>query len=314
MRHTSVLQGLGFPEGPVALPDGKLAFVDMRKQNVLVWNGTSAKVIAQLPGAPNGATLGSDGMLYVANNGGVAPETSETVWTSDAPIDGRIQRLGLDGSWTDVTVGNLPGPAPHRPNDLCFGPDGWLYFTDPKNWETVQSLSPDESQYQVGTLCRTDCQGTVELIAEIPGFPNGLAFMPGGGELLLAQTIHHRLIVMKMRADRSFAAPTLYCEFPPYVNPDGFCFDTQGNLYLAGSASNSVIIIGPNRQVNDVIETGPLSCPTNVCLQSGKLWITFGLIGELGYMPVEAEPLPLYSGFAASPTQDSGRQQSRPNI
>jgi sugar lactone lactonase YvrE len=132
-----VVSGLGFPEGPVGLPDGRLAFTDMRLQSVFAISGTSATLVARIIGSPNGATLGWDGALYLANNGGIAPSSSEDVWYSTPRIDGCIQRLTLDGGVEQADTGPLPGSLPHRPNDLCFGPDGALYFTDPHNWEVL---------------------------------------------------------------------------------------------------------------------------------------------------------------------------------
>jgi len=203
-----VANGLGFPEGPVALPDGRLAFVDMRLQTVFVLVGSSLTAIARIAGSPNGATLGDDGALYLANNGGVAPDSSEGMWFSPRPIDGRLERMTLEGDLTAVATGALPGDFPHRPNDLCFGPDGWLYFTDPHNWEVLQSKMPDESLYGGGRVCRTNLRGTTEVLAELAGFPNGLAFTPDGTELVVAQTIHHRLVTLRVADERLLIGPS----------------------------------------------------------------------------------------------------------
>ncbi len=294
VRHQVVLSGLGFPEGPVVLPDGRLAFVDLRTQQVNVWDGARASMLARLPGSPNGATLGSDGRIYVANNGGLAPLSLEELWVPDDALDGRIQAVALDGAWEDIAADNLPGPEPHRPNDLCFGPDGWLYFTDPTNWEVL----PDERRYQAGRVCRTDGSGSIELVAEIAGFPNGIGFAPGGDELIVALTLRHRLVSLTRRADGSFGAPRPWCELPSSINPDGFCFDASGAIYVAGSVGDALVVVGPDRRVSAVIETGAGSDPTNVCLEPGRLWITFGLAGQLAWMPVDAEPLPLFAGHA----------------
>src|SRR4051812_50220299 len=71
---TELATGLQFPEGPVVMPDGSIVVTEIK-------SGTLARVqpdgsgtverFADLGGGPNGAALGPDGYLYIANNGGV---------------------------------------------------------------------------------------------------------------------------------------------------------------------------------------------------------------------------------------------------
>ena len=67
----TVADDLAFPEGPFELPDGDLAVVEIRTGSVtrIAADGTKS-VIAQTGGGPNGAALGPDGAIYVAQNGG----------------------------------------------------------------------------------------------------------------------------------------------------------------------------------------------------------------------------------------------------
>jgi len=51
--------GLAFPEGPVALPDGSLLAVEIRGQCLTrIAADGSRRIVASLPGGPNGAAVG----------------------------------------------------------------------------------------------------------------------------------------------------------------------------------------------------------------------------------------------------------------
>src|SRR5262249_26329353 len=186
MTHTVLATGLGFPEGAVWLGPRRVAFTQIRGQCISLWDGASVTTVAHTGGGANGATLGPDGALYVANNGGLSLG-HEGKWEAPDLIPGRIQRVTLSGEVRDVAT-TLPGAPPNRPNDLCFGPDGLLYYTDPHNWEDLQNLG-------VGRVARTTLDGRVELVAEVPFFPNGIAFGPDD-RLYVAQSMTQALLVM----------------------------------------------------------------------------------------------------------------------
>src|SRR5262245_3022744 len=189
MKRTLLAEGLEFPEGPVWLGPGRVAFTEIRGQRVSLWERGGVRRVAYTGGGANGATLGPDGALYVANNGGLALG-HEGKWLAPEPIPGRIQRVTLEGEVRDVAT-RLPGAPPNRPNALCFGPDGILYYTDPHNWEDIGNLG-------VGRVARTTLDGRVELVADVPAFPNGIAFGPDD-RLYVAQSVSQRILVMDAR-------------------------------------------------------------------------------------------------------------------
>src|ERR1700722_1221368 len=95
-----IATGLGFPEGPVALPDGSVLVVEIAAGRLTrVSPKGELKVIAQLGGGPNGAALGPDGHCYVCNNGGFSWRTDDgfTRPTGEAADyrGGSIQRVNL---------------------------------------------------------------------------------------------------------------------------------------------------------------------------------------------------------------------------
>ncbi len=65
-----VTEGLQFPEGPVAMADGSVIVVEIRRGCLTrVRPNGEHEVLAELGGGPNGAAIGPDGALYVCNNG-----------------------------------------------------------------------------------------------------------------------------------------------------------------------------------------------------------------------------------------------------
>ena len=215
------------------------------------------ETIAHTGGGANGATLGPDAAFYVANNGGLNT-SPEGLWLSDEAIPGRIQRVTPDGEVSDLAV-DLPGAAPHRPNDLCFGPDGLLYFTDPHNWEDLANLKP-------GRVNRTDLQGNVEQLAEVKRFPNGIGFGPDD-RLYVAESVSQR--VGSTTGDPTVSVlPTVFCVLPAGF-PDGFCFAADGDLIVCGSLGDVILVYGSDGQLKDRFDTPQHTEPTNCCIGDG---------------------------------------------
>jgi gluconolactonase len=280
MTHTVLATGLEFPEGPVWLGPRRVAFTQIRGQCVSLWHDGAVSLVARTGGGANGATLGPDGALYVANNGGLSLG-HEGNWQAPDPIPGRLQRVTLAGEVRDVAT-TLPGAPPNRPNDLCFGPDGLLYYTDPHNWEDLANLG-------VGRVARATLDGRVELLADVPFFPNGIAFGPDD-RLYVAQSLSQTVLVLDPTPR---ATPVEWAKLPSGF-PDGFCFDRSGRLYCAGSLGDVLVVFEPDGRVARVIETGQGTEPTNCCLGDGVLYVTLSGSGELVSLPIDAEPLPLY--------------------
>ena len=64
MRMEQVIDGLQFPEGPVAMADGSVVLVEMRRRTLTrVTPEGRRETIAELGGGPNGAAIGPDGCL-----------------------------------------------------------------------------------------------------------------------------------------------------------------------------------------------------------------------------------------------------------
>ncbi len=272
------VEGLGFPEGPVALPDGSIAFVDLLHAKIRVYkDGTVTILSDKVPGAPNGMRLGPDGALYICNNGGLAPEGHGRLKRADPEISGCLMRLTLDGVLTKHT-GPLPGGKPSRPNDLVMTPEGTLVFTDPQNWET------SGADYHGGQLLLAALDGSVTLLREMTGFPNGLCFHPDGS-LIVAITREHIFLKFDWNGGLALGEPTIWAQLDAGFNPDGMVLHGD-RFYAAGSTGDRIAVLSLGGALIEMIMCEQGSDPTNLCVHDGRLWVTMGIAGQLVSTPL----------------------------
>ena len=138
MDIEQLASGLGWPEGPTVLPDGRVVFVESYRSQLSVWApGSGVSRYAYTAGAPNSSVLGKDGAIYVCQNGGtVGP------WRAAEMTKASIQRVDREGGKAEIIATSIEGIALNGPNDLVFGADGRLYFTDPG---TYRPADPEPS-------------------------------------------------------------------------------------------------------------------------------------------------------------------------
>jgi len=122
MKANLLASDLGFPEGPVVMLDGRIVFCDGNVGELLAYESGKVGTFARMGGSPWGAVLGTDGAVYVTQGGNV-PGSGDT-----SAISG-IQRVTRDGK-VELLRSEVAGHKLYGPNDLAFGPDGRLYFTD----------------------------------------------------------------------------------------------------------------------------------------------------------------------------------------
>ena len=61
-----IAEGLGHPEGPDVLPDGRVVFANTYKSEASVWEaGKGVSTYAFTGGGPNACMLGTDGYVYI---------------------------------------------------------------------------------------------------------------------------------------------------------------------------------------------------------------------------------------------------------
>jgi len=252
MKGRRLASDLGFPEGPVVLPDGRLVFCDGNIGELCVYADGAVRTFGVLGGSPWGAVLGSDSAIYVTQGGNV-PGSGDT-----SAVSG-IQRVRADGT-VELLRSEVEGRTLVGPNDLAFGPDGRLWFTD------SGSEFDDRFDFRSpGRLFAVD--GTSgEMILERPEvYPNGIAF-DADGRLYWTESLAHRVC----RLEDGMAAT--WCQLPDEYIPDGMAFAADGRAFVAATISGGVAVISADGKLVEHIDLGEHA--TNCIFDGPTLYVT----------------------------------------
>jgi sugar lactone lactonase YvrE len=98
--------GLGHPEGPDVLPDGRIVMVETYTSRIIAWSrARGIHLYADCGGGPNACMLGSDGALYITQNGGTVG-----AWRAAVMVAPSIQRAWPDGR-VETVITSVDGIA-----------------------------------------------------------------------------------------------------------------------------------------------------------------------------------------------------------
>jgi gluconolactonase len=253
MKATLLASELGFPEGPVVMPDRSLVFCDGNVGELLVYRKGKVGTFARTGGSPWGAVLGTDGAVYLTQGGNV-PGSGDT-----SAVSG-IQRVGTDGK-VELLCSEVAGYKLYGPNDLAFGPDGRLYFTD--------SGSEEDFRFDVrspGRLFAIDGRGNGEMLLELPKvYPNGIAF-DAQQRLYWTESMAHR--VRRLENGK----PATFSQLSDDHVPDGMAFAADGRLFVSTTISGGVTVLSPDGEVLEEIRIGESA--TNCIFDGSALYVT----------------------------------------
>jgi gluconolactonase len=260
LQSTLLASGLGFPEGPVILSDGRIVLCDGNTGELLAYDSGTISSYAGTGGSPWGTVLGSDGAIYVTQGGNVPG-------SGDVSAVSGIQRVSPDGT-VELLFSEVAGYQLYGPNDLAFGPDGRLYFTE--------SGSEQDFRFDVrssGRLFAAGRSGAGEMLLELPGvYPNGIAF-DAEQRLYWTESMAHRVRRLE------YGQAVTFCQLSDDHVPDGMAFAADGRLFVATTISQGVTVISPEGQVLEEIRLGEHA--TNCAFDGPVLYVTATAVPDI---------------------------------
>lgn len=288
MEMELVAEGLEFPEGPVAMADGSVIVTEIKGKRITrILADGERETLVEAGGGPNGAAIGPDGALWIANNGGAFSWHEQMGLTLPGPTPpghegGSIQRFDLATGRLETVYESCDGRRLIGPNDLVFDSEGGLWFTD------HGCTTADGRRY--GALCYAASDGS-HISRQRDGLiaPNGVGLSPDGGTVYVADTWLQRLWAFDVEAPGLLAPPSpiapgrVVANLPGYQLLDSLAVEAGGNVCVATIVNGGITAIEPGGGGLEHFPVPDLVC-TNICFGGEDMrdaWITASGTGRL---------------------------------
>ena len=284
----TVTDGLLFPEGPIAMADGSVILVEMARQTLTrVRPDGVRETVAELGGGPNGAAMGPDGAIYVANNGGALtfPEGWQEVGRAGQPESyetGYIQRVDLATGAVTKLYDHCDGKPLNAPNDITFDREGGIYFT-------CFGFTDGENRRLGGVYYARPDGSHIDRLRGDEISPNGIALSPDEKTLYWVDSMLQRIWALDIEAPGVVAPQTghdsgrVVINLPGWQWPDGIAIEADGRISAATLFDHGIKTIDP---ATGAYEHVPIPDPitTNLCFGGPDMqtvWITGSSSGKL---------------------------------
>ena len=262
-------RGLSMPEGPAFDREGHLYVANCRADYVSkVSPDGEVSHFVTTGGKTQGVAIHPDGSLYITDY-----------------VHRKLFKSTVEGSLEMFCDHYQDGTPLRGPNEILFGPNGRIYFTDPgKAWRGRPG----------GRLSRVSEEGSAEVLADGLEFTNGLDFSPDGSRIYVVETTTGNVLTALLDGEGGLAEGlTEFVHFGGRVGPDGIRVAANGDLYVTLFGHGKIVIVSPTGDEIDRLRV-PGLFPTNVIFrgthllvcegQTGAIWtLDLGVRGVLSY-------------------------------
>ena len=278
-QFRTITDGLRFPEGPIAMPDGSVVLVEIERGTLtrVLPDGTK-EVIAETSGGPNGAAIGPDGACYICNNGGfkwsydAASGGMRPVGQADDYVTGRIERVDMETGKVERLYDNCSGNRLSGPNDIVFDRKGNMWFTD--------LGKARERDLDRGAIYWAKSDGSeIKEVVQPFTTPNGIGLSPDEKTLYVAETEGGRLFAFDIVGD----GEVKLLPYPESLNGgryitsdkgmrryDSLAVEASGNVCVATLFTGGITVASPDGGTVEFVETGD-GYTTNICFGGENL-------------------------------------------
>jgi len=270
-----VCDGLEFPEGPIAMADGSVIVVEVKGQTLTrVLPDGRKELVVRTGGGPNGAAIGPDGAIWIANNGGA-------FFHADSYQGGYIQRYDPRTGELSTVYEACDGARLIAPNDLVFDRHGGLWFSD-------HGLPTPEGR-RYGALYYAQADGSkISRQRQRLLSPNGVGLSPDERVVYLADTETGRLWAFDivepglLTAQERHVPGRLVANLVGLQALDSLAVEAGGKVCAATIGNSGITIFDPDGTTEHVACPDPVT--TNICFGGADMrdaWITGSAAGRL---------------------------------
>ena len=249
--------GFTWTEGPVWVDDdrgGHLLFSDIPRNSIFRWSpdtgidlfmrpsGYTGVAYYGLEPGSNGLALDPQGRLAACEHG-----------------DRRVSVLTKGGGKMTL-VDQYQGKRLNSPNDLVFGSDGSLYFTDPP-YGLPERQDDSRRELDFCGVYRLSPEGDLSLLSKQLDRPNGIGLSPDEKTLYVAQSDPARPIWMAfpIQDDQTLGEGKVLLSAKRFMDelpglPDGLAVAQDGTIF--GSGPGGIYVITPEGKLLGRLVTG----------------------------------------------------------
>lgn len=181
-----IAEGFEWCEGPLWIESQKmLLFSDVSRDTVYKWTEEKGKEVYLTPSGytgsvPRGGEMGSNGLLLDTKGNLVLCQCgNRQMARMDAPLDNPSPKyISLAAKYKDKRFSS--------PNDAAYNSAGELFFTDPPYGLLTQGDNDPEKEITWNGVYKVKTNGEVVLLVDSIPRPNGIAFLPGEKQLIIA--------------------------------------------------------------------------------------------------------------------------------